>query len=133
MLYLSCVLVASNAQTPALLAQVDTPGALAPAQSPTQQPISLPPGTAGPQRVSGQGPIYPQAAKVQHLAGVVKLHAIIDTEGNITELTLISSTDPIFVDAAMVAVKKWKYRPYLLNGVPTAVRTNIAVNFSFGQ
>jgi TonB family protein len=65
--------------------------------------------------------------------GVVILHAIIDTDGNVTQLTLISATDPIFVDAAMAAVGRWKYIPYSRNGVPVEVQTNITVNFTMGK
>jgi protein TonB len=84
-------------------------------------------------RIAGHQAIYPLEAKARHLEGVVKLHAIIDTDGNATQLTLISSTDPVFVDAAMAAVRTWKYRPYIRNGVPVAVQTNITVNFTFGS
>ena len=136
-LCLLCVMqtvpVAAKAAAPTLLAQAETPGPLSPPQPPAQQPISIPPGSAGPKLIGGQGPIYPPEAKAQHLAGVVKLQAIIDTDGNVTELTLISSTDPIFVDAAMAAVRRWKYIPYAVNGVPVTVQTNITVNFSFGK
>ena len=130
---MQAVPVTANAAAPALFSQEETPGPLAPPQPPAQQPISIPPGAAGPKLIGGQGPIYPPEAKAQHLAGVVKLHAIIDTDGNVTELTLISSTDPIFVDAAMAAVRRWKYIPYAVNGVPVTVQTNITVNFSFGK
>jgi len=136
-LFLLCAMqavpVTANAAAPALLAQEETPGPLAPPQPPAQQPISIPPGTAGPKLVGGQPPIYPPDAKAKRLIGVVILRAIIDTDGNVTELTLISSTDPIFVDAAMSAVRRWKYIPYILNGVPVEVQTNITVNFTIGK
>ena len=130
---MQAVPVSANAAAPVLLAQAETPEPLAQAQPPVQQPYTIPPGAARPKLIGGRGPIYPPAAKAQHLAGVVKLQAIIDTDGNVTELTLISSTDPIFVDAATAAVRKWKYIPYSVNGVPVAVQTNITVNFTFGQ
>ncbi len=123
----------ANAVVPILLAQAETPGPVAPAQPPAQQPYTIPRGAPGPKRIAGHEAIYPQAAKAQHLGGVVTLHAIIDTDGNITQLKYVSATDPIFVDAAMAAVRQWKYSPYLLNGVPIAVQTTITMNFSFGN
>jgi len=80
-----------------------------------------------------KGPIYPPDAKAKKLEGVVTLHAIIGKDGSIADLKIISATDPIFVDAAIAAVGRWKYRPYLLNGVPVEVQTSITVNFKMGK
>jgi TonB family protein len=74
-------------------------------------------------------PSYPLLAKLEHMSGSVVFHAVISKDGNIEHLVPIASTDPIFTDAAMGAVKQWIYKPYLLNGEPTEVDTNITVNF----
>jgi TonB family protein len=136
-LCLLCVMqavpVAANAATPVLLAQAETPGSLAPPQQTTQQPYTLQPKDPYPMRIAGHQAIYPQAAKAQHLGGVVKLQVVIDTDGNVTKVTVVSATNRVFVDASLAAVKQWKFRPYLLNGVPTAVQSTITVNFTFGQ
>ncbi len=63
------------------------------------------------------------------LQGVVVLSAVIDKAGKIRELALVSG-HPMLAPAALKAVKKWKYRPYLLNGQPVEVETQIVVNFS---
>jgi TonB family protein len=75
-------------------------------------------------------PEYPMVAKMQHMSGSVLLRAIIAKDGSVERLVPIASTDTMFTDAAMEAVKKWTYSPYLLNGEPTEVDTMITVNFA---
>lgn len=75
-------------------------------------------------------PVYPPIAKAAHVQGVVILHALISKTGEIENLQVISGP-PMLVGAAEDAVRQWKYRPYLLNGVPTSVETTINVNFTF--
>jgi|SRR5208282_1725645 len=74
-------------------------------------------------------PKYPDDAKQARVQGQVILLAEIDKNGDIENLTLVSG-HPMLVPAAMEAVKKWKYKPYMLNGEPVAVRTQIIVNFT---
>ena len=73
-------------------------------------------------------PQYPQMAKVAHIQGDVLLAATISKGGSIENLHQISG-HPILVQAAMEAVKQWKYKPYLLNGEPVEVETTIKVSF----
>jgi protein TonB len=61
----------------------------------------------------------------------VVLHAIIDKNGNIKNLQAISGPE-MLRSAAIDAVQRWRYKPYLLNGEPTEVDTTITVNFNFG-
>jgi TonB family protein len=74
-------------------------------------------------------PVYPPDARDQGIQGVVTLQAIIDKEGNVANLQLISG-HPLLAPAAIEAVKQWKYRPYLLNGNPLEVNTQVQVNFT---
>jgi periplasmic protein TonB len=73
-------------------------------------------------------PIYPKIAITARISGVVLLHAIISKEGAITELQAVSG-HPVLIPAAIDAVKQWRYRPYLLNGVPVEVETYVTVTF----
>jgi TonB family protein len=73
-------------------------------------------------------PKYPEKARQAGIQGQVVLHAEITKEGNIGSLTLLSG-DPTLASAAIDAVKKWKYKPYLLDGEPVSVETKIIVNF----
>jgi protein TonB len=74
-------------------------------------------------------PDYPADARAAHVQGTVVLHALISEAGTIDKLTVVSGP-PMLTPAALDAVRQWRYRPYLLNGEPTAVETTINVNFS---
>jgi len=74
-------------------------------------------------------PPYPPLARAARLQGNVVLKAIIDKQGMIQDLQLISG-HPMLVPTAIEAVKQWRYRPYLLNGQPVEVETTITVIFS---
>lgn len=73
-------------------------------------------------------PVYPQEARQKHIHGTVVLKAIIGHGGDIQELTVISG-DPVLVPAALDAGKQWKYRPYLFDGQPVDVETQLMMNF----
>jgi protein TonB len=77
-------------------------------------------------------PKYPHLALQARIQGQVLLQAIIDKEGNITELSLVSG-QPLLVPAAIAAVSQWRYRPFLLNGQPIEIETTITVNFQLSQ
>ena len=74
-------------------------------------------------------PVYPPDARSQHIQGTVVLHALIDKQGNISSIDVISG-DETLAESAIEAVRQWKYRPYLLNGEPVEVDTHIQVNFT---
>jgi protein TonB len=73
-------------------------------------------------------PNYPPLARQARISGSVMLDAVISKDGSIEDLKVISG-HPMLVTAAVEAVKQWKYRPYLLNGDPVEVQTQIQVNF----
>lgn len=77
-------------------------------------------------------PVYPRLALLTGIHGEVRLHAIISKDGVIESLTLISG-HPMLANAAMDAVRQWRYRPYLLNHEPVEVETLITVNFTPGH
>lgn len=73
-------------------------------------------------------PVYPPLARQAHIQGVVVLTAIIDKEGSIQNLQLVSG-HPMLAPAAIEAVKQWRYKPFLLNGQSVGVETTVTVNF----
>lgn len=73
-------------------------------------------------------PKYPKIALAARVTGVVLLKAVISKEGEIKELQVVSG-HPLLVPPAIEAVKQWHYRPYLLNGEPVEVETNVTVTF----
>ena len=100
----------------------------------------MPPRIAIPQRIrvsSGvsQGllehkvnPEYPPDAREQNIQGVVVLKVNIDKQGKVYAVELVSG-HPLLAPAAMEAVRQWTYKPYLLNGIPVEVETQVRVNF----
>ena len=73
-------------------------------------------------------PTYPPLARAAHIQGVVVLVAIIDRDGSIQNLQVVSG-HPMLAPAAIEAVKQWRYKPFLLNGQPLEVETTVNVNF----
>ena len=82
--------------------------------------------------VSQTRPIYPVLARQVHEQGDVLLHAIIDKDGRVAQLEVVSG-HPLLVQAALDAVKQWLYRPTLLNGEPVEVDTTITVTFTLSN
>jgi periplasmic protein TonB len=74
-------------------------------------------------------PTYPPLARQARIQGTVLLQAEISREGSIENLRLISG-HPMLAPAAIEAVKQWRYKPYILNGEPVEVETQITVNFT---
>ena len=74
-------------------------------------------------------PTYPAIAKAARVQGTVVLAAVIGKDGTIQNLHVVSG-HPLLQGAAMDAVKQWKYRPYILNGEPVEVDTQVIVNFT---
>ena len=77
-------------------------------------------------------PEYPKKARKQHVEGTVRLHTIIAKDGSVKNLEVVSG-DPLLVDAALKAVRKWRYEPTLLDGQPVEVDTTIDVKFALNQ
>ena len=74
-------------------------------------------------------PVYPPLAKQARIQGVVRLNAVISKEGVIEQLNAVSG-HPLLIPSALEAVRKWRYKPTLLNGEPVEVITQIDVNFT---
>lgn len=74
-------------------------------------------------------PIYPRIARAAGVHGEVILQAVIGKDGRIENLHAISG-NPLLIQAALDAVQQWRYRPYLLNGEPVEVETQITVRFT---
>jgi len=74
-------------------------------------------------------PQYPSLARQAGIQGIVVLQAVIDGEGRIANLRVVSGP-PLLRAAALDAVGQWRYRPYYLNGQPIEVETQVTVNFT---
>jgi periplasmic protein TonB len=73
-------------------------------------------------------PVYPTQALSMRIEGPVELMATISKTGDITAVKVLSG-DSQLAKAAVNAVKQWKYKPYLLNGEPVEIQTQVTMNF----
>jgi periplasmic protein TonB len=77
-------------------------------------------------------PQYPAIARAARIQGTVVLQATIAKDGTIQNLRVINGP-PMLQQAALDAVRSWRYKPYLLNGEPVEVETTINVVFNLGN
>ncbi|HEY4839334.1 MAG TPA: TonB family protein [Candidatus Acidoferrales bacterium] len=77
-------------------------------------------------------PVYPELARQAHVEGIVRLHTVIDNDGNVIEVAYVSGP-AMLVQAAIDAVKQWRFHPTILNGVPVQVECVLEINFRLGQ
>jgi len=77
-------------------------------------------------------PIYPPIARQMHIQGEVVLTALIARDGSIEGLKAISG-HPLLIPAALQAVSRWRYKPYIVSGSAAEVETTIRVNFRLEQ
>jgi len=81
--------------------------------------------------ISQVAPIYPAKAKKKHIEGQVLLQARIGVDGIVQDLKVISGNREL-TQAAIDAVRQWRYRPTLRDGTPVEVTTKITVTFTLG-
>jgi len=93
-------------------------------------PISA--GVATGMIVHKTAPVYPRFAQDAHITGTVVLKATITKQGSIEGIQVLSGPK-LLAPSAVDAVKTWKYKPYMLDGAPVAVETNITVVFGGKQ
>jgi protein TonB len=95
----------------------------------TPQRVRVSAGVTSGLKVKDVKPVYPPLARQARIQGTVMLRAQISKDGVIEGLTLVSG-HPMLAPAAIEAVKQWRYKPYLLNGEPVEVDTEVMVNFT---
>jgi protein TonB len=107
-------------------------GGAPPPPKPTQTRIRQGGAVTAASLINRVQPVYPPLARQTRISGTVRLHAIISKSGGVQQLEVISG-HPLLVQAALDAVKQWRYRPTTLNGEPVEVDTTIDVIFSLNQ
>lgn len=80
------------------------------------------------QLISRVEPVYPEDAERQRIEGVVKLHVIIDRDGNIQNIDQMTGP-PLLEAAAANAVRQWRYKPISLGGQPVEAGLDVTVVF----
>ena len=77
-------------------------------------------------------PEYPDAARRAHIQGSVTLETLINANGKVQQVTPVSGS-PELADAAMNAVRQWRYKPFTVDGKKVPIRTQVTVNFMLAQ
>jgi TonB family protein len=103
-------------------------GTVASPPPPPPQRITLAVDQVQRQRLRDVAPVYPELAKQAQVQGTVRLNIVIDKQGRVIDITVISG-HPLLITAAMDAVKQWEYNPTLLNGQLVEVATEVSVPF----
>ena len=81
--------------------------------------------------IHAPAPVYPPIAKQARIGGTVQLAVLLDEDGTVDAIRLISG-HPFLVKAAIDAVKQWEYTATYWNGAPVRVATIISIHFGFG-
>jgi periplasmic protein TonB len=90
--------------------------------------LEVPEDFADDQVVHRVHPNYPKQARARKLHGTVVLEAVVNKQGKVDSLQLVSG-DPVLAQAAADAVKQWRYKPYMHNGEYTDFQTRVTVDF----
>jgi len=85
-----------------------------------------------PRKIVDVHPLYPEVARVAHVEGTVVLEAVLDTSGHVTQLRVLRSV-PLLDQAALDAVRQWRYTPSSYYGRPVSVLMTITVRFTLQQ
>jgi len=78
--------------------------------------------------ISSVPPVYPSLAKTQHVSGNVQIDALIDATGRVTTMKVVSGPT-LLQQAAMDALKQWKYQPATLDGKPVPMHLTVTLQF----
>ncbi|MGA3345981.1 MAG: energy transducer TonB [Terracidiphilus sp.] len=107
----------------------NTPAKVLPSNSRT---VIIPDDVAAGMMIHKVNPEYPKKARKARISGIVILKATISKAGEISDLHAECGPE-ILLEPSLKAIRKWKYRPYLLRGEPVEVQTTIKVTFALGD
>jgi len=106
-----------------------TPGPTRPWTASGRPPVRVGGDIRQPMKVRDVKPVYPQVAQEARVQGMVIVEGLIDEQGNVADVKVLRGV-PLLNDAAVEAVRQWKYTPTLLNGVPVPVIMTMTVTFT---
>ncbi len=82
-----------------------------------------------PKLIQSAPPEYPSLARQMEKSGTVTIAIVVGTDGKVSKADIVSSTNPIFNDAALKAVKRWVFSPAKKNGKLVAISFTVPVIF----
>jgi TonB family protein len=95
----------------------------------TRPPLRIGGGVRPPKKILDVPPVYPEVAKDARVQGVVIVEAIVAEDGSVSDARVLRSI-PLLDDAALAAVKQWRYTPTWLNGEAVPVQMVMTINFT---
>ncbi len=95
-------------------------------------PARVSSGVSEPRKLKHVAPKYPDDARRAGLAQAVVLECLVDPRGRVSKVDVLEGVPPL-TDAAISAVKQWRYTPTVLDGVPTPVIMTVTVNFLLSE
>ena len=119
----AALLVSASVATPAIYAYVPQPDA---------QQVRVGGDIKEPKKIKDAKPVYPPLAQTAKISGIVIIEAIIGKDGSIRDAKILRGM-PMLNDAALEAVRQWRYTPTTLNGVPVEVVMTVTVNFTLNE
>ena len=105
---------------------------IAPSMARPSAPVRVGGRIRPPKAIAQVRPNYPPLARQAHIQGQVQIDAILDEQGNVIDMKVVSGP-PLLYQAALDALKKWKYEPTYLNDQPIAVEMIVTITFQLGQ
>jgi len=99
---------------------------------PNQKNADIPGDVATGMLLQRVDPVYPMIAKAAHVTGAVMLEVTVSQEGMVANVRILNGP-AMLQQAALDAVRKWRYKPYLINNTPTGFRTTVSVTFPPGN
>jgi protein TonB len=101
-----------------------------PTPAPPRAPVRVGGQIKPPELVHRVEPIYPDVAVSARMRGTVILEALVDKDGRVADLKVLRTANRLLDEAAMAAVKKWRYRPLILNDQPEQFVLTVVLTFN---
>jgi TonB family protein len=125
-LFIAIVLISGFAMGQKNIADPST----APSSSSPVPATPVPPDSNSLEPIRSFVPTYPPSAENDKLHGLVVIKTVVSTSGDVTSTQIISG-DPLLAKAAITAVAKWKFKPFMRNGIAVTASTDVSFNFIF--
>ena len=93
------------------------------------EPFRIGDGIRAPAKVVDVQPVYPPEAQEARVQGVVILEVTLTRTGAVSDVEVMRSAGPALDEAAMAAVRQWRYEPTLVDGEPVSILLTVTVNF----
>ena len=104
-----------------------------PAPSPESGPLPVGDGVVAPRVLERVAPQYTPEARRLRTEGIVRMEAVVRTDGSVEVQRVARSPSPELAEAAVGALRQWRFTPGTLGGEPVDVRLNIEVSFNLGD